>query len=316
MGLLGIIGSIAGNYFGGPIGGTIGGTIGGALDGSMASDSAANSQRDSSNASLDLQKRQYETAYADQAPYRAQGVNALGQLATAINTPTSAADVMNTPGYQFGLDQGQLSIDRQIAASGGRVSGNAIKEAAKFGTNYATTAYGAADQRRENRLARLQTLAGLGQSATSASGANGMAYGQNAGAQMVNQGDNAGRASLYQGGVWANAGNQIAAAYGRATQPPSYQPSYQSGSGFGSVSGGYVDPGTGQTYNNPSAYSDARLKKNIRQIGITARGNTICAWDWKTGGSGVGVIAQDVAHIPGAVHDDADGLLMVDYSKV
>lgn len=312
MGLLGAIGSIAGAYFGGPIGSVIGGTIGGALDQSQGGDSAANSQRDASNASLALQKEQYERAYADQAPYRAQGVNALGQLAAGINTPTSAADVLNTPGYQFGLDQGQLAIDRKISASGGRISGNAIKEAAMFGTNYATAGYGAADQRRENRLARLQTLAGLGQSATSNSGANGMAYGQNAGAQIVNQGDNAGRSSLYQGGVWANAGNQIAAAYGRITQ----QPSYQSGGGYGSVSGGYVDTSTGQTYNNPSAYSDVRLKKNIRPIGITARGNTICAWDWKTGGSGIGVIAQDVAHIPGAVHDDADGILMVDYSKV
>lgn len=285
--------------------------IGGAMQSSAASDAAA-SQSSSSAASLALQKEQADRAYADQAPYRARGVNALGQLAEGINTPTSAADVMRDPGYQFGLDQGQLAIDRKIAAGGGRVSGNAIKEAAMFGTNYATAGYGAADARRENRLARLQTLAGLGQSATSTSGANGMAYGQNAGAQMVNQGDNAGRASLYQGGVWANAGNQIAAAYGRATKPPSYQ----SGDGYGSVSGGYVDPDTGQTYNNPSAYSDARLKKNIRPIGITARGNTICAWDWKTGGSGIGVIAQEVAHIPGAVHDDADGLLMVDYSKV
>lgn len=288
--------------------------IGGAMQSGAASDASA-SQSASSAASLALQKEQADRAYADQAPYRAQGVNALGQIAAGINTPTSAADVMNTPGYQFGLDQGQLAIDRKIAAGGGRVSGNAIKEAAMFGTNYATAGYGAADQRRENRLARLQTLAGLGQSATSTSGANGMAYGQNAGAQMVNQGDNAGRASLYQGGVWANAGNRIAAAYERYNNKPTPE-TYQYSGGYGSVSGGYVDPGTEQTYNNPSAYSDARLKKNIRPIGITARGNTICAWDWKTGGSGIGVIAQEVAHIPGAVHDDADGLLMVDYSKV
>lgn len=177
---------------------------------------AANMQRDASRDALALQKEQAERAYIDQAPYRKEGVNALSQLATGINTPTSAADVLNTPGYQFGLDQGQQAIDRQFARNGGRNSGAQIKAAARFGTDYASTGYTAADQRRENRLARLQTLAGLGQSATSASGVNGMAYGQNAGATIVNQGDNAGNAALYRGSVWGNTANQIGALYGRS----------------------------------------------------------------------------------------------------
>lgn len=221
MGLLGAIGAIAGNLIVPGIGGAIGGALGGALDQSQAGNSASYDQRLASDKSLALQKEQADRTYNDQAPYRKEGVNALGQLATAINTPTTAADVMADPGYQFGLDQGNLGVDRKIAQGGGRVSGNAIKAASRFATNYATAGYGAADQRRENRLARLQTLAGLGQSGTSTSGANAMAYGQNAGATMVNQGDNAGRAQLYNGGVWANAGNQIAAAFNRAPPTPS-----------------------------------------------------------------------------------------------
>lgn len=182
---------------------------------SDSSNSAQYDQRLASDKSLALQKEQADRAYADQAPYRAQGVNALSQLATGINTPTSAADVMQDPGYAFGLQQGQQAIDRKIAAGGGRVSGQAIKAAARFGVGAATAGYGAADQRRENRLARLQTLAGLGQSATSTSGQTGMQYGANAGNTMVNQGDNAGAGRLAQGNVWGNTVNQIGALYGR-----------------------------------------------------------------------------------------------------
>ena len=315
MGLLSLLGTAAGAFFGGPAGAAIGSSLGGAFEQNDGINQASYDQRLASDRSLALQKERADRAYNDQAPYRAQGVNALSMLAGELGQRTSAADVLSDPGYQFGLEQGQQRMDRQFAAAGGRVSGAAIKEAARFGVGAATAGYGAADQRRENRLARLQMLAGLGQSATNSSGQTGMQYGANAGATMVNQGDNAGSGRLAQGNIWANTGNQIAALYGKYNNSPTPE-TYQSGGGFGSVSGGYVDPGTGQTYNNPSAYSDARLKKNIRPIGITARGNTICAWDWKTGGSGMGVIAQEVAHIPGAVHDDADGILMVDYSKV
>jgi hypothetical protein len=62
--------------------------------------------------------------------------------------------------------------------------------------------------------------------------------------------------------------------------------------------------------------SDIRLKKNIKRIGTTARGNPLYTWDWKTGGSSSGVIAQEVQHIPGAVTADEDGILHVDYDKV
>ena len=229
-----------------PIGASL---LSGALQ-SDATNSAAYDQRLASDKSLALQKEQADRAYNDQARYRAEGVNALGMLAGELGQRTSAADVMQDPGYQFGLQQGQQAIDRKIAAGGGRVSGNAIKAAARFGVGAATAGYGAADQRRENRLARLQTLAGLGQSATSTSGQTGMQYGANAGNTMVNQGDNAGAGRLAQGNVWGNTANQIGALYGRMNNGGGYQ----AGGGSGSVPGGYTDPYNGTPYNNPSAY--------------------------------------------------------------
>ena len=115
------------------------------------------------------------------------------------------------PGYQFGLDQGNQALDRKIAAAGGRVSGASLKAAQRFGTDYATTGYNAAYGRRQDRLNRLQALAGIGQTATAGSAAAGQAAaGANANLYSA-QGNASGAASLAQGNIWANAGNQLGA---------------------------------------------------------------------------------------------------------
>ena len=115
------------------------------------------------------------------------------------------------PGYQFGLDQGNQALDRKVAAAGGRVSGAALKGAQRFGTDYATTGYNAAYQRRQDRINRLQALAGIGQTATAGSAAAGAAAsGANANLYSA-QGNAAGAASLAQGNIWGNAANQLGA---------------------------------------------------------------------------------------------------------
>jgi hypothetical protein len=290
----------------------IGASLGGGIDQSNAVSDAADTQAASSANAIGEQRRQYDLTRGDYAPYRAAGVDALGQLQISINQPTTAADVMADPGYQFGLDQGQQAIQRRIAASGGRVSGASIKAAARYGTDYATTGYTAADQRRNDRLNRLAALAGIGQTATGGSAMAGANAANNIASMTTAQGNATGASQIAQGNIWANTGNQIAALYGRGTGAAASSPN-----AFGGVNSAGLGSGIG--YGNQDLgleFSDARLKTNIRPIGRTARGNTIYAWDWKTGGSGQGVIAQEVQHVPGAVFCDADGLLMVDYSKV
>jgi hypothetical protein len=131
---------------------------------------------------------------------------------------------MQDPGYQFGMDQGQQQIDRKVAAMGGRVSGQAIKAAARFGTNYATTGYTAADQRRNDRLNRLAALAGIGQSATNASASAGSAMANNISGLVTGQGNAAGGGILAQGNIWGNTANQLAALYGRGSQQAGNRP--------------------------------------------------------------------------------------------
>lgn len=227
------------------------GGIGGALIGSSAAGKAADAQSAASATSISEQRREYDINQGNQQPYLDAGKQALGQYQTAINTPTTAADVTSTPGYQFGLDQGQTALDRKIAAMGGRVSGAALKGATRYATDYATTGYNAAYQRGQDRLNRLASLAGLGQTATSASAASGQASTNAITALQSSQGDASAASSLAQGNIWGNAGNQIAAIAQRYYTPSA--PTYNYASSGGGVGTGAYSSG-GQMYNNPSAY--------------------------------------------------------------
>lgn len=237
MGFLSTLGTIGGTLLGGgPVGGMIGGALGGLLDSSQQADSvqsASNAQQAATNAAIAEQRRQYDLTRGDYAPYREAGTKALGQLQGEMGTMPTSQDVMNSPGYQFGLQQGQQAIDRKTAAAGGRVSGAALKSAAEYGTNYATTGYNAEYQRRQDRLNRLASLAGIGQSATGSSAAAGANMANNVSGSLSSQGDATGAARIAQGNIWANNGNQLAAtaqnwARGYQSNNPQSNPAYDS----------------------------------------------------------------------------------------
>lgn len=202
--------------------------IGGAVIGGVASNAAAkkgaNAQKDATEAGLGEQARQYDLTREDYKPYREAGAAALKTLQTDINRMPTAAEVMSQPGYQFGLQQGQTALDRKIAAMGGRVSGAALKAAARYGTDYATTGYNAEYQRRQDRLNRLQALAGIGQTATTGSAQAGQASTNAMTNLITNQGDATAASTVARGNIWANTGNQIASLYAR--QPTTYSNPY------------------------------------------------------------------------------------------
>ena len=208
------------------------------IGGSMAADgakSAADTQAGATNAATAENRRQADRAYADYAPYREAGTRALGTLQTEMDQGVTAADVMSDPGYQFGLTQGQLGLDRKIAASGGRVSGAALKAASQYNTGYATTGYGAAYQRKQDRLNRLAALADIGQTATGSSAAAGAAS-AGANANLISSQGNATAASqIAQGNIWGNTVNQIGAVAQKWATPQSGGSTYipmQAGGGY------------------------------------------------------------------------------------
>jgi hypothetical protein len=58
-----------------------------------------------------------------------------------LNFDFKPTDLQNDPGYQFNLEQGNQALDRTQLARGGYFSGEALKEAQKFGQGLADTTY-------------------------------------------------------------------------------------------------------------------------------------------------------------------------------
>lgn len=195
-------------------------TLIGANQQSKAASSAADSQAQSTADAIAEQRRQYDTTRADYSPYREAGLTALGQYQNEMNTPVSTADVMSDPGYQWGLTQGQTALDRKTAAAGGRVSGAALKAAAQYGNDYATTKYDAAYQRRSDRLNRLAALAGIGQTATAGTASAGSNASTNTSNLISSQGNASAASTMAQGNIWGNAINSVGAAWQKQAQTP------------------------------------------------------------------------------------------------
>lgn len=193
----------------------VGGLASSAMQADAAGD-AADAQKDATQQSIAEDRRQFDLTREDYAPYREAGANALQQLVGQMNTTPSAADVMSDPGYQFGLQQGQLGLDRKAAAMGGRVSGAALRAASRYNNSYASSGYGAAYQRGQDRLNRLASLAGVGQTATNSSAQAGQAATASITGALQSQGDASAASSMAKGNIWGNATNQLAALYGKS----------------------------------------------------------------------------------------------------
>ena len=118
----------------------------------------------------------YGSQAAPQAPQQGGGAHQ-----PAMTQQQAFAQFRNTPGYQFGLDQGTKAVETSAAAKGGLYSGAALKALQRFGNDYAD------QQGYTPYVNRIAAAAGIGQtnpvgSLTSAAGQ----YGQNAGGFIQN----------------------------------------------------------------------------------------------------------------------------------
>jgi hypothetical protein len=188
---------------------------------------------------LAFQKQMYEQSRADFAPYRESGTANLNQLNTllGIGGDKSAAnygrfataDFTNAdflankdPGYGFRMSEGLKAVDRQAAARGGLISGNALKASQAYGQDMASQEYGNAFNRyqtiRGNTLSPFQTGAAAGQSAAAMQGQANAAFG-NAGANAA-MAQSAAYGAFGQGAstAYGNAGNAMGTAYGNYGQ--------------------------------------------------------------------------------------------------
>jgi hypothetical protein len=122
------------------------------------------------------------------SPYVQQGQTATNSIqnllsgqGSNLNTPFSftQADLPNSPGYQFTLQQGQQAIQRAAAAQGGLFSSGTLKSLAGYATgtanqyfndayNQALGTYNTNTNTALQKISSLQNLANLGYSGTSA----------------------------------------------------------------------------------------------------------------------------------------------------
>jgi gas vesicle protein len=188
-------------------------------------------QRDALDQQLALQSRMYEQGRADFTPYREAGVANVNQLNTLLGlggntgaanygkyaTAEFTPDMFKAgvdPGYAFRLSEGLKGIDRQAAARGGLISGNALKAASGYAGDQASQEYQNAFNRyqttRTNTLAPFQAGAGAGQNAAAMQGAANAAYGNAAGQAYGNYGQ--GVSGAY--GAQGQQANQAYGAYG------------------------------------------------------------------------------------------------------
>lgn len=108
------------------------------------------------------------------APYQQLGLSAQQQAASRLAQGFDPSQLANDPGYQFRLQQGQNALQRQLAASGMRDSGAALKAAQEYGQNMASQQY---DDAYKQWLARNSQQMGIGAQGQAAAGGLSSIYG-------------------------------------------------------------------------------------------------------------------------------------------
>lgn len=223
--------------------------VGGLLS-SSAANKAAKTQARAADKATDLQREQWLKTLELNKPFYEAGItgqNALMQYLGLGGDPNAAnygagmkpftgADLATEPGYAFRLSEGVNALNKQAAAKGGLISGAALKEAQRYGQDYASGEYQNAYNRywnqRNQLLNPLQSLLGQGQTTAGAIGNAGQNYANQAGANMQNAA--AARASGYVGGA-----NALTSALSGAVTP------YMN---YGMMSALKTPPAGGMTY--------------------------------------------------------------------
>ncbi len=183
--------------------------LGSAAIGAVGASSAANAQEAAANNATAVQEQMYNQTVAREQPYVAAGGNALTALmqgeglATgqsdpnvangSLSAPFNPANLAQTPGYQFALQQGEQGVADQASATGGVGGGNTLKALTQYGQGLASTTYQQQFNdyltQQQQQFGNLQTLAGSGQNAAANLGALGAQTGQNIGNNIIGAGN-------------------------------------------------------------------------------------------------------------------------------
>jgi len=215
-----------------------GAVVVGSLVSANASSKASKAQAASADRATELQRDQFTRQTELQEPWRQAGITALNKLTPLATeyTPFGMQQFQQDPGYSFRMAEGMKGLERSAAARGGLLSGATLRGIQRYGQDLASQEYQNAFNRyqteRNARLNPLQSLAGVGQTATNALGAAGQNY-ANAAGEAGMQAANA-RASGYVG--TANAINQGMGTYMNYSQGNNLVNALRGSSGYGGTS--------------------------------------------------------------------------------
>jgi len=164
----------------------------------LGSDEEDQGQRDA----IDTQWRMYQQNRADYAPWREEGTTAIRELGRRV--AAGPGEYTQSPDYRFLMEQGTEALNRNAAAAHTLDSGAHEKALLSFGQGLASTDYDKYLARwNQYQLAPLQSLAGLGLTATGQTAQLGANVASNIAQNQIDRG--AARASSYN--QLANIGN-------------------------------------------------------------------------------------------------------------
>ena len=182
-----------------------------------ASQNAAATQSASADRATALQREMYYQNRADMAPWRTAGVGALGTLQNELGNYAGyvkdPSTYLQSPGYDWLVQQGVNAIDRGASATGKLDSGQRSKDLMAYGQGMAAQDYGNFLGRYSDLLNKYSGIAGTGMTSAGQMGA----YGQNLGNQLGQYGQNyaTGAGNSMMAGGNAMAGGMINAANAR-----------------------------------------------------------------------------------------------------
>jgi hypothetical protein len=162
----------------------------GAKEQSKAAEKSAQASQRATDASLQLQRDQYNQTRADQEPWRQAGVGALGRLQNPL------ANFQASPDYNFRMSEGLKAVNQNRATSGLLNSGSALRGVSDYAQNTAAGEYG-------DWWNRQSGLAGVGQAANSANQQAGSQYANASQNALMNNAGNLASSYQQQGNAWS-----------------------------------------------------------------------------------------------------------------
>lgn len=151
--------------------------------GAIGATSAASTEANAANQASQVQQAEFAQTQQNLAPYINQGPGALNSLQSLVSGgPQAAAQLSQTPGYQFQLQQGLQALLDSRSATGGVGGGNTLKALTQYGQGLAGSTY-------EQQINNLMGLTNLGESAAAGQGQLGAQVAQGIGSNITGAGN-------------------------------------------------------------------------------------------------------------------------------